>query len=657
MLLFALAGGAVRADTLLDQTSLIGTPGAAAPYEYSFTVAQAQAQALTLTLTDAQIPAAFGALTVAVTLGDTLVGTATVSTATPAPTVAIPAGAGTYTVHLAGVPAAGAGFGTFGVCVAPSSSPLTCTAAYSYSGTLYTPATPSSTPSSGLDTLFTSTVAGTYTVTITDDAFPVALQSISGGIADGSNPVAGLAAGTTQVQLAASNHAYTLIIGALADATVKAGLYGIEITDPNGNPVFNRTLPVGTLAASTSVDNPADELSLNLTDYGYPAPLAAVGVAVTQGSKALAALTAPGTVANFAVTPGAAEIWQYTLAGAQPGTYGLNLTYQVTGAAKPANLFSTTQVVNPTAGSGINSYAFVATIPAAGTYALVAADFQFPSPLQSFSVTVAQNGAVLPVTGGNFTAQSGAVVVLVNATPPAGGALGIFGVTVQTSGASPQVLLDQTQAVGGIFNTSVINLGTTGNFDVVLADLAFPQIFADLAVVVSQNSKVLVKIYGSGKYQLPGTPGQYVVSVAAIPSSQATAPSSLQNYGMYSLNISSSPPTVSLKTSATSVAAGGTVTLTWSSTSATSCMASGGTGWSGSEASSGSLALQVNTTETLSLKCTGPGGSAEQSVSVTATQAASGSSGGGGTLDLAWILMLTSLLAACAWRNPVRRPL
>jgi hypothetical protein len=99
-----------------------------------------------------------------------------------------------------------------------------------------------------------------------------------------------------------------------------------------------------------------------------------------------------------------------------------------------------------------------------------------------------------------------------------------------------------------------------------------------------------------------------------------------------------------LTSSASSVASGGTVTLTWSSQNATSCTASGGSGWTGSQATSGTLAVVVTATETLTLTCTGAGGSAAQSITVTATAAAS-SGGGGGAMEEPWILALLGLWA------------
>ena len=643
---------AQQGAVLLNQVNLVGLPTVAQPSQFSFTAATAQA--LTVTLTDFQVPAAFTSLQVAVTLGNTLVGSASVNPSTHTATLPVPAAAGNYTLNVIGTPAIVApstqGSGSFGVCVAPASNATSCIAADSFSGNIQTPAT-TPTGTSTLNTAFTSTVAGNYTVTLTDDAFPVALQMVSASIFQGATPIQplGILPGTpTQVPLAA-NTSYALLVAAVANASVQAGLYGIEITDPNGNPVFNSTQPVGTLPAATIVDNTSTQgLNLTLTDFAYPAALAGVGVAITEGSTSLAQLTAPGSLSNVMAPAGSISIWQYGLAGAQPGVYSVNLSSTTAGTS----LFSATKVVNPAGVTG-QSYAFAVNLPSAGTYTLVANDFQFPLALQSLSPTVAQNGAVLTQSsGGSFTAAAGYVVVVVDAVPPQNGN-GIFGVTVETSGATPQILLDQTQAVGGVFSTNTVTVPTSGNYAVTLIDLGFPAAFDNLAVVLSSGSQVLGKIYGGGTFSVAATPGPYVLTFVATPNSATTnsqgAPIT-PNYGLYSILMATSAPTVTFSASAASVPAGQTVQLTWSSTNATSCTAGGASGWSGSEMTSGSTAVIINANVTLTLTCTGAGGSASQSVMV-ATTAATSSGGGGGAVDW-WML---AVLGVCVGMRRTRR--
>jgi len=80
-------------------------------------------------------------------------------------------------------------------------------------------------------------------------------------------------------------------------------------------------------------------------------------------------------------------------------------------------------------------------------------------------------------------------------------------------------------------------------------------------------------------------------------------------------------PTVSLAANPTSVASGGSSTLAWSSTNATSCFASGA--WSGSKTIplGSEVRGPLTTTSTFTLSCNGAGGSASHSVIVTVAAA------------------------------------
>ncbi len=625
--LCALFAGMAGAAALYDATNLVGLPTVAAPLEYSFSTTTAQA--LTVTITDFQTPAAFASLQVAVTLGDTLVGSGTVDSSHTA-TVALPAAIGNYVVHVIGTPDTTQAFGSFGVTVASTATPTDFIA--QFSGNLTIPSPPSTMGTSSFSTNFTSTTAGNYTVTLTDDAFPVALNFLSALIINDATQTT-ISPGTpTQVTLAAGT-TYQLLLAATANPSLGAGLYGVHITDPNGGVVFDRTLPVGGVGSATVVSNPsAQALTLGLADYQYPAALSTVAAAVTQGGLApLAELTAAGSVANIAAPAGPLDLWTYAAAGSQPGVFGVTLS------TSADILYSTTQVVNPSAAAASTSYGFVVNLPAAGSYQLAATDFQFPSALQSLTATVAQNGTVLTQNStGVFNAAAGVAVVLVNATPPTSGN-GLFAVTVQSTATSATVLLDQTQAVGGTFTTQTLNVTASGGYIVTLADLGFPQDFANLAVVLSQGTKVLGQVYGAGTFPTTVTPGTYVLTFVATPGAD--------NYGLYSLNISPAPaPTVTFSASAPSVTTYQSVQLTWSSTNATACSAAGASGWSGTEALSGTASVVVNANLALTLTCTGPGGSTTQTVNVTATPAQT-SGHGGGAIDWLELAGLASLLA------------
>ncbi len=81
------------------------------------------------------------------------------------------------------------------------------------------------------------------------------------------------------------------------------------------------------------------------------------------------------------------------------------------------------------------------------------------------------------------------------------------------------------------------------------------------------------------------------------------------------------PPVVVLSGSPTAVTSGASSMLTWSSTNANGCTASGG--WSGGRATSGSTTTgAVGATTTYSLTCAGTGGSTSKSATVTVTSGA-----------------------------------
>ena len=79
-------------------------------------------------------------------------------------------------------------------------------------------------------------------------------------------------------------------------------------------------------------------------------------------------------------------------------------------------------------------------------------------------------------------------------------------------------------------------------------------------------------------------------------------------------------PTVSLSVSPPSISEGESATLTWGTTDADSCVASGA--WSGAKATSGSVSVSPAATSNYILSCNGTGGSTSDSVSVTVTAAA-----------------------------------
>lgn len=106
-----------------------------------------------------------------------------------------------------------------------------------------------------------------------------------------------------------------------------------------------------------------------------------------------------------------------------------------------------------------------------------------------------------------------------------------------------------------------------------------------------------------------------------------------------------------------SIVAGNATTLSWSSTNASSCTASGG--WSGARSTSGTASVSPISSTSYTLTCTGTGGSRSATVAVTVTPApapvvtftsADATLSSGGTTQLSWSSSnTTSCSASGGW--------
>jgi hypothetical protein len=110
-------------------------------------------------------------------------------------------------------------------------------------------------------------------------------------------------------------------------------------------------------------------------------------------------------------------------------------------------------------------------------------------------------------------------------------------------------------------------------------------------------------------------------------------------------------PTATISISPTTITAGSPVTLTWSSTNATSCSASGA--WTGTQATNGTSSVTPATagSPNYAIACTGPGGTANAATTLTVNAApVAGNSnpgsggGGGGALDRELLYALSLLV-------------
>ena len=124
----------------------------------------------------------------------------------------------------------------------------------------------------------------------------------------------------------------------------------------------------------------------------------------------------------------------------------------------------------------------------------------------------------------------------------------------------------------------------------------------------------------SGARPTTGTEPTPAINAASSFTLTCTGPGGM---GAATANVAVAPvPTVTLTANPTAVASGGRTTLTWTSTDATVCEASGA--WSGSRGvnnSTGELSLPLNMASAFTLTCSGAGGDGAATVNVSIMQA------------------------------------
>jgi hypothetical protein len=408
--------------------------------------------------------------------------------------------------------------------------------------------------------------------------------------------------------------------------------------------LLDTAVPVGLTPAPLACANTNTSVTLTVTDYGFPGALASASALLTSGGTVVGTAVAGGAAAVLNAPAATLNLWTYGNVGSTAGIFSAD----VAGTTNPC---TTAQAIQASGSPTTYAYAFVPPQPlTAGAYQATAADLQFPSQLSALSFAVAQNGVILQKSTTaatvNFNAAAGNIVLLVSAQVPASGSAsgnGLFDINVQSTGASAVLLYDNIQAVsssGALFESRKLTFGgASAGFDATFTDLKFPAAFANSAFVVSRGSQVLGKIYGGGTFSFGGTPGDYQLTFVGTPATT-------QQFGLYSVSIVYSPPAITLTSNMSSAVTGTPIQLSWSTTNAASCTASGGS-WTGSKATSTtteSVALTATTTYTLA--CTGTGGTASQSVTVTATAPPATRSGGGGSLDPVWLVVGSGLLVA-----------
>jgi hypothetical protein len=625
-----------HAAALVDQVTLVANSTVAAnpvPAARKFSVATAGSY--TVTLTDLGVPSALSSLQLEIASS-----TASAVSFSAAGSKTVTLQPGTYTAQALAVAGSGAYGGSFSVQVVPQGGG---SALLSFEDAVGLPPAASPAGQSTLQTQFTISQAGSYQLTLTDDVFPAPLSSlqliaIQSGVAN-PTPVFLLTAAGPASSATLDAGTYDLFVVAEANSSTPAGLYSVLISGgPANATVLATTQPVGQLTAATPIAVPrAESISLLVADLATPSALASLQGAVTQGATVLTQFSSPGpTTVSAAAGNAQLLIWAQPDAGTGQGSYG---AYAYDSSS------TLVDVAEPVVDSTHVGYAFSSRLATAGSYQLNLNDFSLPQAFGALSAVVAQRAAILTTAGGaagsastaTLSPQAGTVNIVVLPVLAASGDNGLFGVSLATQ-STGAIAFQATQGVGALFSSQTVQIPSAGPYVADLVDLGFPASLGSLSLIVTSGQSVVSEITGAGKGAFTvTTPGTYVLNVLAQVGSAA-------DYGMYGLELAAGvAPTVTLTASASSVSSGQGVTLTWSSTNASSCTASATpavSGWSGTLATSGSQTSGALTAATtFSLSCEGDGVTTTATASVS-IGAASGSHGGGGGFTTSTLLAL-----------------
>ena len=657
----ALFGAVAEAQSnLVNQVNTLALPTTAVPVVQKFTLTAGGTFQVTLTdqgmLATPSAPLASVAL--AISSGNTILGTpiTAIGANGTATTTFTATAAGDYYVRVVGMPGTVPGSGAFGVAITNTAN---SSQVFGFSSSLALPLTQASDVTVLTDT-FTVSNAGTYTIKLTDLAFPSALTTVQLALtAPGVSPPLATLSGT-QLATVTLNTGTTYSVFAFgeATATANAGLYNVVVRDTNNTIVYNSTLTVGAVTSLGSFALNAGPYTLGFTDLKLPAALSGTGpngAFVTQGENVAAHLATAGTLNFTTASTGAGTYNAYSIgtAASTPGagSYAVQVVPTGGGAAALSVAQAVTTATSTT--KGTQAFTFNATVSSAGTYNVEMDDYQLPNALSNVVVAAVQGATSLatPLSAPgtlSVPASAGTLTVLVFTQPPVGD--GVFRLFVNPASGGGAPILETTQGVGGVFTSIKVPITSTGNYLTQVTDLGFPLNFSSLYVLVTQGSTVVGSLVGGGALPFTASAtGNYFVTFTAIPAPPPTptsgGPQLAGNAGTYAITVGTPPPapTVTLTSDVASVSSGNSANLTWSSTGATSCTASGS--WSGGKALSGTANTgNLTASSTYTLACTGLGGTTTKSVTVTVNSPSpppsSVGGGGGGALDLRLLALL-----------------
>ncbi len=618
-------------QVLKDEAALVGS-ATSTPRSRGFQVTQAGRYELRLV--DLDLPAPSSSLQAMVTRGDEKI----VAIGAEGQ-VSFDASAGNYQVQVAGLSSAAAP-GSFSVRVA---SLADNSIVIDYSDTVIQPQAALPPGQAVWQTQVQVAIAGNYRITLDDLDFPAALTGADLLLVRDGQQAARVSLASPVADFAAVPGSYDLLAVAQAAGTVAAGLVGIRIVNlGDATAVYDVSQPIGSLGSPQQVTLPSSSAySLAVADLLFPSALASAQTAIVSGSKLLAQATAANS-STFSAVAGSVSLYSLPVAASADGVGSMSVDLlrgieRVKFAVYPAT-------PPPATSTGITLSVADVVIAASGGYRATLTDFDFPAALTEIQLAVFQGGGELGrrTGSGSLELQAAAepLIMLVAARPgPAGS--GLYGLQL-SSVPGGALAFETTNATGANLERRVIDVAVAGSYDVRITDLQFPIAFGELSAALTRGTQRIGFVFSGGSFSFNASPGSYFLNLV-------TRVDPVVRFATYGLKIAATPPapTVNLSSDSAAVASGGSTTLTWSSTGATACVASGQ--WTGGRALSGTQTVgPISVDSTFTLTCNGPGGSTTKAVTVNLR---SPNSGGGGASDLPVALGLLLLALRCRRRT------
>lgn len=373
--------------------------------------------------------------------------------------------------------------------------------------------------------------AGTYELALTDLAQPAPLSSVTVAVTHRGTMLARRdSAGTLQFDVPTSAAPIEVrILGRPAPAA-HSGLVGVTVKLSGATTPFVEfveplvALPAPTLTNRAIVDETlaiatAGRYTLTLRDLAFPQVLQTLTLAVTRegGATLLLRLDAAGS-GSFDAVPGNYRIFAI---GESP-------------AASPAGLYSVLVRADSTGSIVLDLAQPIGQVTLLGTPVLASAehvltftDFSFPAALAQGGAIALHDGAAAaratPAASASFVAAAGGHAVFALATPDAGGT-GSYGVELRRTGGAAALSIVRAVASPTAATPAFlyeINVASTGDYRLRLADFRLPGAFSSLAVAVAQGRTLVGSRDGEGSLNVSLASGEPVSIVVLAAPAQA----------------------------------------------------------------------------------------------------------------------------------------